>query len=77
MKNSFLSVVVATFILTGCGGDGTTKVAEGDGGNIEVVAPRGYENKVINNQGEVVKSSLGKLSIQIYSNVQDVVDAQI
>ncbi|CAA6815418.1 MAG: Unknown protein [uncultured Sulfurovum sp.] len=76
MKKSFLSVAVATFILTGCGSNGSNTGDSDDGGNPEVVAPVGYDSLVINNKGDVVESKLGKLSIKLYSNVADVADAQ-
>jgi len=77
MRNSFLSVAVATLILTGCGSNGTsTGASDNGGGNVDVVSPTGYENLVINNKGDAVESKLGKLSIKLYSNVADEADAK-
>ena len=80
MKKSFFSVAVAALILTGCGSSNGTESTSNEGTNSEPIvaiqAPSGYENPVINNKGNKVESKLGKLSIKLYSAVNDEGNAQ-
>ena len=65
-KKTFYSVAMALLLLNGCGSNDTKTDSSASDIN--------YTYNVINNQGEAVKSKVGKYQIRLYSNYKEVAD---